>query len=569
MTNVGSVPGSPSQFGQHHSPGLPRVSSICFWAVHVTGAVLDSVVPGTTDLPPDSFPDVLCQNFQRNTFSDISESSLPLSVPILHAAATRSESPLLIESLAFAIMGRNIQLLVQLVNEIDDKYGLDDPVPGIHPIHLAATYHHGAKSCCSVFEVLVDFFPPRDYYINDKDFTILDSLMLTIVRSHTSCKPGDLEVSMKSDRRFRGEELDICGRWDADSEDFLRLVQRGTREVPNSWKHKFCHTSTQAICHSICLLFANPLSAPPDINQFSGLCRTTCSSCGTRMQLSHLHVFLVVALKLSTAGRDNEDLFGVLAVILCLLSNGANPTQAMQVPQSLYQEVNDAIGCHHREFTAADLCQEIINIIYVDISPALRTGWGLLHCVLVLSTTEWRGGEPDDGWRVPEIPSDISDAEDEEIEDFKSLIPCRYRHSPHEVPGKWFDAMEILYGDDRTALARPENFFGSNKDLSTLWAAVQTELLTYRRLDDSAKWVSPAFNMANLLDGLESGSGIQIDIVTESRMNGFCDCGRFTTAENPTMPCVNEVSKHYFSNLDDGRRATYIRCAEYDREYLC
>jgi hypothetical protein len=74
--------------------------------------------------------------------------------------------------------------------------------------------------------------------------------------------------------------------------------------------------------------------------------------------------------------------------------------------------------------------------------------------------------------------------------------------------------------------------------------------------------------MANLLEGLKSGGGVNIDIVTERRMLAFCDCGRFTEADNPTVPCVNEVSKHYFSNLEEGRRATYIVVAEYEREFL-
>jgi hypothetical protein len=520
-----------------------------------------------TNIPQDSFPDVLSQTLRRNTFSEISESSLPLSVPMVHAAATASKSPLLTESVAFAIMGRNKILLNNLLQKMKAE-DLREEMCKTHPFHLAATYLDGAKCCCSIFEELVDYLPPRDHYLNDKDHTVLDSLILTILRSHTTCKPGDFDIPLKSDQRFRGEELDICGRWDADSEAFLSLLHSGMREVPNSWKHKLCHTSTQAICHSICILFASSSFAPPDINRKSGLCETTCISCGLRMQLSHLHVILVVALKLSIFGRDNEDLFGVLAVILCLLSNGANPSQAMQVPHSLYQEVDDELDCHHSEYTPAELCQEIINTISIKISPALRTGWGLLHCVLVLSASEWIGGEPDEGWEVPEIPSNVYNFKAEEIEDIESQIPCRYRHNVHGVPSEWDTAMDFcnIYEDREKfrLLARPENFFGHNKDLSTLWAAVQTELLTYRRLHDNATWVSPAFNMANLLDGLQSGSGIQIDIVTESRMSDFCDCGRFVGAENPAIPRADEVSRHYLSNLEDSWRATHIDGALYD-----
>jgi hypothetical protein len=553
------------------------MSSVCFWAVHVTNPefdIPDTVhnIPNTTSLPEKSFTEALRQNLEENSFSDIPESSLPLSVSVLYAAATTPKSPLLIESMSWAIMGRNIPLIKNLKPELYPIIESGELIPGFYPLHLAATYLDGAKSCCSVFEELSPSFNPRFYNINEMDLTVLDSLMLTIVRSHTTCKPGDLDASLKNDRRFRGEELDICGRWDADTKAFKTLVDRGIHEVPSSWKHMFCHTSAQAICHSICFLFSSPSVEPPDINHPSGLCRTVCTACGMRIRLLPLHVILVVALKLSIVGRADEDLFGILAVVLCLISNGANPTLATHVSHTLYNDVDDEMGCHHSEFTATELCQEIIDVISADISPALRTGWELLHCVLRLSAKEWDEGEPDEGIKVPEIPWESGDLTDEAIEDITQQIPCKYRHGPGDIQGSWLDAMELCYGPDlldegRVLLAQPQNFFGSNKDLSTLWASVQTELLTYRRLHENATWVSPAFNMADLLNSLQSGGGIQVDIVTESRMKSFCICGRFIEATNPTMPCMNEVSGHYFSNLD-GRRATYISTAYYDRAYL-
>jgi hypothetical protein len=115
---------------------------------------------------------------------------------------------------------------------------------------------------------------------------------------------------------------------------------------------------------------------------------------------------------------------------------------------------------------------------------------------------------------VPEIRSDFNDTEDYEnhIEELRHQIPCRYRHHPGSEFGAWKRIMDLCYGRsweyDRIALARPETFLGYSTGLSTLWAAVQTELLTYRRTDDSAMWVYPAFNMTTLLGGLQSGSGV-------------------------------------------------------------
>jgi len=58
-----------------------------------------------------------------------------------------------------------------------------------------------------------------------------------------------------------------------------------------------------------------------------------------------------------------------------------------------------------------------------------------------------------------------------------------------------------------------EDFFGDDKFLGHIWAAVQTELLTRRRLREGDLWVSEFFDMDTLLENLELDEELSIGLV--------------------------------------------------------
>lgn len=103
------------------------------------------------------------------------------------------------------------------------------------------------------------------------------------------------------------------------------------------------------------------------------------------------------------------------------------------------------------------------------------------------------------------------------------------------------------------------NFFGRNKSLSTLWAAVQTELLTYRRLAEGDPWISSNFDMKSVLDSLEKKEEFSIGLVSKGMMNPFCRCGLICGSDDPACLRVEEASAYYFSNLEDYSRTTFLR----------
>lgn len=98
----------------------------------------------------------------------------------------------------------------------------------------------------------------------------------------------------------------------------------------------------------------------------------------------------------------------------------------------------------------------------------------------------------------------------------------------------------------------------SDKRLNLLSMAVTTELLTYRRLNETDPWISPNFDMLEVLNSLRNGSEIAIGLVKNDMIN-TCDCGMVDGIVEPHGGLRAEhVMKYHFSNLEDWSRTTFI-----------
>src|SRR5437763_3613872 len=75
----------------------------------------------------------------------------PAAVSTIARAIERSPNELLEESFAFAIMGRNVELVGDLIRQIQ-KAEID--ISSLHPGHLAISYLDGAKSCCNILDLI-------------------------------------------------------------------------------------------------------------------------------------------------------------------------------------------------------------------------------------------------------------------------------------------------------------------------------------------------------------------------------------------------------------------------------
>jgi hypothetical protein len=161
----------------------------------------------------------------HHDFSSINRENLPLAVGVVGEAAERSQDQLLIEALGFSIMGRNPSLVANMLQKaIDAELDLE----ALYPLHLATTYLDGSKSCCQVLHLIgMAVGNDRKSYINELGHTVLDNIMITILKNHSSIKPGIVDDALRGELDFPGEQASICGRWDADSDCYRALLASG------------------------------------------------------------------------------------------------------------------------------------------------------------------------------------------------------------------------------------------------------------------------------------------------------------------------------------------------------
>ena len=221
---------------------------------------------------------------------------------------------------------------------------------------------------------------------------------------------------------------------------------------------------------------------------------------------------------------------------------GADPTLTAEISVSALAHEQTCDSCdQHEEIAASDLAQRIGSTFSSNWSSEVNTGWQVVCHVLRSSVEERKQNEDFEGAykeakmeyddRMDELSLDQSDEEENPVPSW-----C-----PHPEDADHF------------------HYFGVSPNTAILWAAVQTELLTYRKLKEGDPWISEHFSMKDLLEGLCAGEGIRVGLVEKELMNPFCYCGRFEG--NDTIwshPVVGDACKEYFANLDCWDRATYL-----------
>jgi hypothetical protein len=530
--------------GATHNPELLRPSPWCYWTIHevFNGPEYDVVDEAR------QFRQKLREAFESSDFSTFKPTSLPVALPQVLKATEKSPNEFFKEAFGFAIMGRDEDLVKSTCIEVIQQ---DLDLDGLFPYHLATSYLDGSRTCCNIFTTLVsDLAVSRDDinvdFTNSLGHSVLDNLMITVLRSHTSLKPNEIDDTWDQETRFVGQEVDICGRWDADSECVRRLYARGRTTIPFSWKHKFCHTSAQTICHCISVI-------APAVGRLLGFCTESglflkhCSGCGLKLQLYPLHALVLVAFHLAQHGCEGEDLFGILACLLCILRHGANPLRTAHISLSALRIRDDSSSCDHTELGPESLAETLESLFSSTWSKEISAGWQIIRFVLNSSMKEWiriqkafKGDRRDthittDGSELNEDPVDMDDLE----------------WNTHR------------YFEECRSMCPSENYFGESRVLGVLWAAVQTELLTYRRREEDDPWTSDNFNMQDLLLSLKTRDQIGVKLVQDNMMKSYCKCGTFIQG-NGYCATAEDACAFYFSDLEDEDcgRMTFIDMPE-------
>ncbi|KAK1749588.1 hypothetical protein QBC47DRAFT_426678 [Echria macrotheca] len=488
-----------------------------------------------------SLADSMKESMLENTFSATPKSSLPISAESMSQSLRNDPKALMLDALRMAIMAGNPDAVSEII--ASNNLEMEDLV-SIHPFHLAAAFLDGGNSCCATFSALVELVrvEPR-YNVNDFGHTILDSLMVSILRSHTTLSPEHVSKAFQPPNRYPGEEKDICGRWDADSPLVRSLFRRGHARVPTQWKHPFCHSSVQGVCHSIIAIFIPTVK--PDINFPSGLFTHRCGDCGLELKLGPIHILVVVAFYLAQLGMPGETLFGPLAILVCILRLGARASLSAMISVDAILGNTETDTCNHNPIDASDLLQTVPGAVIAGWSPTCQSGWKCIAEILLTAREEEGNGTV--GQEIaPEEDDDDSEnggnSEDVDQPYYSCAFDIAYEGGIHD---EW--------------LCMPR---GTPKS-SLLWATIQTELLTYRKVRPSDPWISDNFSMDALRAWLTREEELfATPLVEEGLMkwdHGSSCCGWFYSQSSEVfMPVAEEVCTCHFMNMDVYERATFL-----------
>ncbi|KAI1207805.1 uncharacterized protein F4807DRAFT_167323 [Annulohypoxylon truncatum] len=490
----------------------------------------------TDDLSRD-LASTIGKGLQENAFSAIQPESLPLDANSIVKAVERSPKELEAEGFSFAIISRNRDAIYKIARYRRDR--LRECYSDISPFHLAARFLDGGKTCCMVMDVLLteldDSLSIGVNYIDKSGLTVLDTLFVTIIRSHSTVPPQTLGNAFTGQTRYPGQEVDPCGRWDADSPCIRHLYASGEPAIPSQWKHMFCHTSVQAICHCIASIFG--VEWRPDINTPSGLFLKRCGHCGLELKVSPLHALVLTALCLANGGMPGENLFGIIACLVCLLTFRADPCATAKISISLLSGHDPGDDCQHPEINPAELAVLLFEENSGTWTSEIILGWKVLIAILQHDVAKRRD--------KPTHHEDECEDEEDDVE-----VCSHYIHE---------------FEEERLS----KSVYCGNQRLGAVWALIQAELLTYRRLNEDEPWLSPRFDMRILLEGLESDDDTCLQMLVrgaeeagENLLQNYSRCGLFYGAKNPMCALREEACTSYYANLDDWERTTFIQPME-------
>ncbi|UZP40108.1 hypothetical protein NXS19_007924 [Fusarium pseudograminearum] len=510
-------------------------TNLCRWSIHVKEIEYEPL----PEEQPDSFPtsvsfqECLQNSISTGDFTELRNDNLPLSHETIVHSLTENPVALELDSWKLAIMAGNADLLLDLGTKKDREKNREE-VKSIHPYHLAASFLDGGGPCCTVFDTLNQVLG-RSYLlqhnINDLGHTIFDSLLVSILRSHTNVQPEMVSDEFRALSRFPGEEKDICGRWDADSPEVRRLFAQGYARIPTRWKHPFCHSAVQAVCHCAFSIFA-PLTQA-NINCKSGLFVRRCTECGMELKLGPLHALVATAFFLGQSGMPGETLFGPLAILVCLINMGVDFSMRMDISVEEILRTSESGQCRHKPMTAAEMMMCVPASVIHSWTNACQVGWDcLLHTLRLAESSDAENSY----WRDHDSPECELSARETGGESQSSECVLQYIH------------------DD-------EIFKCTHKMIGIMWATIQAEVLTYRRLTVNDLWISDNFQMLALQAWLKGETEyFKTPLVVQGMMKAHSRCGWFH--EQDGYPWIaakaSDVCKEWFANLDDYGRTTFV-----------
>lgn len=525
---------------------------ICGWSIHLADPL---TILGLTRnhheavLTRDSYlekvvalPQELRTALDAGSFTDVPLPRLAVPLPNIASRISHSEHDLLAETIGFAIMSRNLSLLRESIRFIHNECDFDDDLLatvsteiGIDTtalLHLATSYLDGRSTCCLIVLELANFvvdFPSSATrrLVNNAGHTLIDNVLLVILRSHANVSLSTINPKLGKQARFSGQEVDICGRWTATSVHWRSLLASGQSQIPVHWKHKFCRTSAQAICHSLGILLR---CLPFLCDQESGLFSQRCVNvtCGQSLTLGPLHTIVMTGFFLVRFGRP-EDLFGIVACFLCLVDAGVDPLLVKELSVVQILGLMSDGDCDHEQQTAAQFARDVFNELHRwNSSQVSITGFAAL--VVIMEEVEQSRLAYDHG-----TDEDVADLDSglfpfECGEDYMGAPPCTF------------------YRRDE------QHAFGRSSKLGHVWTIIQAELTSPRGRTEESQSLSSSIHTRRFLSILTDDVKPNFSEFNLGIPTGYCRCGRFDHAI-PGLPNADNIFVDVSLDLGDDAEA--------------
>jgi hypothetical protein len=253
----------------------------------------------------------------------------------------------------------------------------------------------------------------------------------------------------------------------------------------------------------------------------SGLFPRLCPSCGLRMQLPTLHTLVVVSYCLATAGFAEEDLFGAICLLVAMLQVPLNPTIRSHISVTALLGGDSDIACDHPSVSPVELAKRLSETAERSMTTQAKLGWDVFILILEHAEAVW-------------------DETDE---------------ANYSGPLTAKDRACLKYSECGYSCEDTDFYLERSSKLGHVFAVIQAEMLTYRRIQEGDSWVSPNFDMKEVMVYLSEGEELQIPLIKEGMMMDHCVCGRF----GDNLFCrKDDTEVFHFSNLDDWSRTTII-----------
>jgi hypothetical protein len=190
------------------------------------------------------------------------------------------------------------------------------------------------------------------------------------------------------------------------------------------------------------------------------------------------------------------------------------------------EDVSEDQQCRHPELSAAGLMSALPDKVMVNWSDALKAGWACLYGIL--AHAERLSQETD---------SDSDPASETEM----MMAECSLHNSYSSSCYEW--------------LKRPDG----EQRMGTLWAMIQVELLTYRRLQPGDSGISDNFPMEDVVPWLSGQSDeATMPLLANKMMQPHHPCGWFEQASFGFFPTASEACTTHFMNFDIYDRTSFI-----------